>query len=69
MLQYIKNLILGCIRWEIGTISFDSQLVLLQILQNNFPYHSRHLFSDMIKLKFDWSKWVLLKVREVGGME
>lgn len=25
--------------------------------------------SDTIKWKFDCSKWVLLKVKEVGGME
>lgn len=65
MLQYIKNLTVGCkIRQEIGTISFNSQLVLLQILQNHFPDHLGNLFSHMKKLRFGCSKWQSLEVGE-----
>lgn len=57
MLHYIENLTVGSkIRQEIGTISFNSQLVLLQILQNHFPDHSGNLFSNMKKLRFGCSK-------------
>lgn len=51
-------------------ISFNNQIVLLQILQNSFPYHSGNLFSDTIKLKFGCSRWQSLEVgKEVDGME